>query len=149
MVVAERLDLLEQKALEGAAVLGRPGRQAAPPLQVARQADVEQVVLGRGDGLALDGGGEGRHFVGDEGVLEDRVVLAHGGCRHLRIACEAGEVDHLAVGEPSHLQEAAESADVPHQRFARDFLSEVVPGVGRQVLGGRRGEVDARQQAEL
>ena len=87
--------------------------------------------------------------MGDERVLQNGVVLAHGGRRHLGIAGQVHEVHHLAVRQPRHREKPAEGADVPHQRFVGDFLAQIVARVGGEILRWRIGEVDGRQQPEL
>ena len=105
-----------------------------PTGKVIGDADVEEVKLFRLDEPARSGFLPGRNADAKIGVFQDIEVCANGILAYARFARDIGIVEEFARCDGGDAQEFMERGNVPHQRFRRYFLLEVIGDVGAQVL---------------
>lgn len=147
--VRERRDFVQNPALEGVPVFGRPAFDGLPALQLSGEARVEEVELRRLDSLTGLAFAPDGHFAREKGVFENLEVFLNRAARDLRVHGDRLVVDLLPARKGGDFEKAAEGGQISRRALLHDFLLEIERDVARKILLGCVREPDAGQKASV
>ena len=128
--------LHRQPLLEAAAVEIGIAVECLRSCKRVRDAGVEEIELGRADGLPLLRLDPSWEQKPRKGVLEEEVMLAHGRGRKARVASDLRKIEHPTVGESRRRQKPGEGREAANEAFGLDFFMQVGPHVGVEFFLG-------------
>ena len=139
--------LLNDKVLEGMAVVSGSPNQILALCEIVGNADIEIVEAGSLDQTALHHLGVGGDAIADEGVLEDVEIGTDGGGVNAAVLRNVLIVDDFSVSECRYLKKSVEGFQAPDQCLFLDLLFQIYIQISSHASSWVSCEVIGRQHA--